>query len=151
MQTVDTPLYQHLEEIAQAVLAKLEAARVEGQALADVVNIVRGDRARTDKVRTPALWVFPGPDNIEAAGGQTNDHKIEYIVVALVSDKDPEAGHAAANDLAGRAYTVLLADKTLGGTVHGLRPVRFEQSYGEWSAQVFAAAAVFNAIVRRRE
>jgi hypothetical protein len=151
MQHVVTPLNEHLEQIVQALLAKLEHARAAGGPLEDVLNIVCGDRTRTDKVRPPSLWVFPGIDNITPCGGQTNEHRIEYIVVGIVMSKDPVAGRAAANDLAGRAYGVLMADKTLGGTVHALRPTGFQQSYGEWSAEVFAAAAVFEAVVRRRE
>ncbi|NPV70291.1 MAG: hypothetical protein HPY55_06555 [Firmicutes bacterium] len=152
MQTVETPLDQHLEQIIQAILDRLEAARQAGGALSDVLHIVRGDRVRTSKVRPPSLWVFPSPDNIESAGGTTNVHKIEYIIVALVSNTDPEEGQKAANNLAARAYTVLLEDRLLGNTVHDFKPARFDQSYGDQlSENTFAAAAVFNAIVRRRE
>lgn len=152
MEHVETPFSEHLESIIQALLNTLEAAKEPGLTLQDVVNIVRGDRVTTGKIRTPALWIFPGPDLIEPAGGRTNDHKLEYIIVAITAGKDPEAGLRSANDLAARAYGVLIADRTLSGTVHDLRPVRFEQSYnGDWAAEIYTAAAVLNAVVRRRE
>lgn len=153
MFTVDTSLAEHAEQIITALLNLLEGQRTPPSGtLQDVKSIIRGDRTTPGKLPPPALWVFPGPDMIQPAGGHANIHNFEFIVAAVVQHSDPEEGHKAATNLAARAYDVLLLDKSWNNTVHTVVPVRFDPSYEKGNAaNLYWAAVVVNGIVRRRD
>lgn len=149
MNTVETSLAQHFDEIVTAVEALLEDARAG--TLSDVTNINRGDRALVNEIEPPVLWIFPGGDTIDQSGGQATVHNIEIVIVAVVGGVDPRAGFAAASNLAARAYDVLLSDRTWRNTVHDVIPVRFDPATERFrSKALYAAAAVFSGRVRRR-
>lgn len=152
MYTVTGTLAQHIAQIMEAVEGILNDARADGQVLQDVQSVVRGDRIVAEQVKTPGLWIYPGADLIEPSGGAATIHNVELIVVAVVQGYDPRVGAEAATDLAARAYDVLLADRTWRGTVHEVRPVRFDPSAERFrSKQLYAATAVLTGRVRRRE
>lgn len=152
MYTVEKPLDEHLGEILGAVEAILNDARAAGQRLEDVLAINRGDRVISSQLTPPALWIFPGPDVIEPSGGQATIHRFEIIIVGVVAGLEPAEGFAAASNLAARAYGELLRDKTWRSTVHEVKPVRFDPATERFqSKQLYAASAVLNGIVRRRE
>jgi len=153
MRTVESSLAEHAEQIITAALGLLEAQRAAPDGtIQDVKNIIRGDRTTTGKLPPPALWVFPGPDMIQTAGGHSSIHNFEVIVAAVVQHQDPAEGHKEATNLAARAYDILLSDKTWNNTVHTVIPVRFDPSYEKaQSANLYWAAAVVNGVVRRRD
>jgi hypothetical protein len=152
MKTVETSLASHVSQILQAVVDILEGELAEGKDLEEVNAVIRGDRARTGRVKPPVLWVFPGIDTIETSGGQANIHSFEVIVAALVESIDPDKGHAGATDLAARAYDILMADRTWNNTVHDVKPVRFDPSFERAKGpNIYWAAAVLQGRVRRRD
>lgn len=152
MLTRDDPLHEHYEAILTAVETLLAAAAQPAGLLSDITGTLRGDRAQISKIKPPCLWIFPGPDIITPAGGQANIHNVEVIVVAMVQSVNPEVGPKQASDLAGRAYTILMQDRTWGGTVHAVQAKMFEPSNDRFkSTQIYAAAAALVGQVRRRE
>ncbi len=153
----DQRMDEAINRIVDAVVDRFEAAKEEGGPLEDVKNLVRGDRTASS-VEPPSLWTWPDTATAATDMGMAETWNMPLVIAALVMDvEDPEAGHAAATNLAGRALQVVLD----GGSrlselkfVDDVTSLRFEPSgprHTNDRRTLFWADAVVNVRFRRRQ
>jgi hypothetical protein len=106
-------LAESLDGILGAIATALDAAAVTDGSLAEVRQIVRGDRARPQP-KMPALWVVPDEARSDDTSlGLAEVWEMPVHLIALVKDDDPEAGKQLAIGIAARARTVVLRQRRL--------------------------------------
>lgn len=138
-------LNEALEQCLTAIVERLENAAGEGQPLGKVRNVIRGDRSRPNP-EAPALWVrglTATPTHEQRS--MAEKWQAEYIIIAIVKSMKPEEGYQQATELAAKARTEVLKDRTLGKRdfVQDVRSGQFEQSGPDMQNDtLFAATAV---------
>lgn len=116
--------------IKDALVAALQAATAAGEGLEDVQDVVSA-RSGDVGLELPAVWVDAQPHEPDLRGGHTAQHGFMFDVWAMVENyNDAEEGEEEADDLMARAYDVVLADRTLSGTVHDVRPAMVDVPVG---------------------
>jgi hypothetical protein len=142
-------LYEAIEEILDAIVTLVEAETVDGGSLSDIEEVIRGDRHKT-KPAVPAIWIFAETANIaHPPMAMAEKWTMPVILSAIVKNDDVEEGYKEATELAAKARTAVLSDRTLGlrTFVQDTRSLRFEPS-APWLRQgsLFAANAVIEVI-----
>ena len=123
-------LAQMRREIKDAIIQKLNDARVPGGPLEDVESVVYGDRANLQDLNHYMIWVIPVAHVPVHRGGHTAQHDFTFGFVAMVKNiEDAQAGKDEAEDLAARVYDLIASDRTLGGVVGDVLANRFDPSY----------------------
>ncbi len=131
------------KEIKDALIAKLENATVSG-ILTDVKAVVYGDRTTIGTMKTPTLWILPASHVPELAGGARIVYNFTYDIVALINSSDPEKGCELAEDIIGRALSIILADRKLNNTCDEVIPIRIDPAFkGEPASNLYWASAQF--------
>lgn len=123
-------LDEAIEAIINSIVASLEGATAPGGLLEGVESVVRGDRSRP-RPPVPSLWVFA-----ETANPQHNPRAIAetwhlpIVITPIVKADEPEDGYKLATELAAKARSVILKDRSLGlrEYVQDTRSARFESS-----------------------
>lgn len=147
-------LDEAFEAILNAVFEKLKAAQEEGELLEEVETVVRGDRARP-RPMTPALWVFAEQANpTHTPTSMQESWELPLVLTPIYKTDIPEEGYEKASEMAAKARSVILKDRTLGlrEIVQDTRSGRFEPS-GPWHSegQLYSAVAVVIVTFRIKE
>jgi len=121
-----------IKEIMNAVEKTLnDEIKIDGGKLSDVKTLVIGDRTATAP-KTPAIWVQWGTCNLVPNDQylRTEMWAMEINLLSVIYNTNAQKGFEEANDLALRAKSVILFDRTLGfgnGTYFSdVRSLRFE-------------------------
>ncbi len=142
-------LHEALEEILDSVVDLIEAENGKNKDLGVKAQIVRGDRARPTP-KPPAVWVrgMPAtPDHTQRSYAEK--WILPIILLAIVQNANPEAGSKDATELAARARSIVLGDRTLNNRayVQDVRSGRFEMSGPATQRDdLFAATAMVDVI-----
>lgn len=135
-------------EIREAIINKLE----NDDSLSEIESIVYGERQRIGSLQSPSIWIVPEPYQPELRGGRTAQHDFTFDFVALVKGNEPQKELKKAEQLSMTIYDVLSSDRTLGGLVSDIRPLRVDPAYeaGD-STQLYWSAVQFSFRLQRRE
>jgi len=142
-------LNEALEGILNSITDMLEEANGKGHGLGVEATIVRGDRARPQP-DLPAVW-FHGMPATPDHSQRTMAEKwtLPIAIVALVQNTEPEEGYSQATELAARARSVLIRDRTLRQReyVQDVKSGRFEMSGPDTQREdIFAASAIIEVV-----
>lgn len=135
-------------EIREEVIRKLE----ESELLKEIKEIVYGERQRIGSLKSPAIWIIPDAYTPEIRGGHTIQHDIPFYFAVFVKSPNPEEGLKKAQELSFNVYDVLISDRTLGGIVNDVVPLRVDPAYEVGnSTQLYWSAVQFIFRLQRRE
>lgn len=107
--------------------------------LADIQEIVFGEKERIGALNFPCLFFIPGKNEIDDLTSLSQEHKFNYELVLILKDRDLQAGLKDAIDLAGDIHDVLMENRDLNGkccdmSVTGIDPgyAKVEQNILHW-------------------
>lgn len=144
---IQVQLEDAFEQILDAAEALLKAEVAPGKALADINEVVRGDRDISPKI--PALWIYSEPVTNQHRHANYETWTMPLVLAATVEDNEPTKGYRRAAKIAAGARRVLIKDRHLGlgGFVQDAQSARFEASQ-PWSRRgnLYDAVAVVNVI-----
>jgi len=142
------PLVEIFDEIREFIINKLET----DASLADVKEVVYGERQRIGKLKSPAVWIVPEPYTPSLIGGKTAQHDIPFNFVVLVKGNNPQEELKTAERLSMTIYDSFTSDRTLGGLVSDVRPMRIDPAYeGGNNTQLYWSSVQFAFRLQRRE
>lgn len=142
------PLKDIYKEVREAIKTKLE----NDDSLEEIKRVVYGEMQRIGRIVSPSIWIVPESYQPELRGGHSAVHDITFDFVVLVKDYNAEKGLQQAEDLAMNVYDVISADRTLGGVVSDVRPMRVDPAFEAGnSTQVYWSAVQFAFRLQRRE
>jgi len=142
------PLNELFGEIREAIISKLQ----NDTSLADIKEVVYGERQRIGRLKSPAIWIIPEPYTPDLRGGRTAQHDFTFNFVVLVKGNDPQEELKEAERLAMTVYDVFTADRTLGSLVSDVRPMRVDPAYEMGNnTQLYWSAVQFVFRLQRRE
>lgn len=148
MSVSNKSLHELFNEIREAIINKLET----DSNLTDIKEVVYGERQRIGRLKSPAIWIIPEPYTPDLRGGRTAQHDFTFNFVVLVKGNDPQEELKEAERLAMTVYDVFTADRTLGGLVSDVRPMRVDPAYEMGnSTQLYWSAVQFVFRLQRRE
>lgn len=124
-----TPIALHdaIDQILDAIKARLEAAQPDGEALEAVTTILVGDRARTG-FEMPLIWVLPEEALIIERHALVETWEMPVSLASVVQSDDPEVAYRLAGSLAVNARSAVAygSDRRLGLTfVADVQSARF--------------------------
>ena len=142
-------LHEALEEILDNIVSLLEDENGKAKELGLKVQIVRGDRSRPAP-RPPTVWVrgMPAvPDHTQRTYAEK--WTLPILLLGMIQNTDPEKGYKEATELAARARSIVLGDRTLNNRafVQDVRSGRFEMSGPATQRDdLFAATAMVDVV-----
>ena len=147
-------LDEAFEGIITNITEMLEAETQEGHLLEEIEEVVRGDRARP-RPRTPSLWVFAERANpTHTPSSMQESWELPIVLTPVIKTDLPEEGYKEASELAAKARSILLKNRTLNlrEVVQDTRSGRYEPS-APWhnEGQLYSAVAVVIVTFRIRE
>lgn len=141
-------LAELFDEIREAIISKLE----EHESLEVINDVVYGERQRIGTLKSPAIWIVPEPYKPELRGGRTAQHDFTFDFVVLVKGNNPQEALKEAERLSMTIYDVFTEDRTLGGLVSDVRPMRVDPAYEAGNnTQLYWSAVQFSFRLQRRE
>jgi hypothetical protein len=144
---------KNLDEAINDILDSIVKTLKESENLTGVNDIVRGDRHKT-KPEVPAIWVFADTATQSHATSLVERWVMPVILCAIIKDDDAESGYKNATQLAAKARSEVLKDRTLGlrEFVQDTQSLRFEPS-APWLNQgnLYCSNAVLNVFFNIRE
>lgn len=142
------PLTELFDGIREGIISKLDTH----ESLADIQEIVYGERQRIGRLKSPAVWIVPEPYTPELRGGRTAQHDFTFNFVVLVKGNNPQEDMKQAESLSMTVYDVFTEDRTLGGLVSDVRPMRVDPAYEMGNnTQLYWSATQFAFRLQRRE
>jgi len=142
------PLVELFNEIREAIITKIESH----ESLTDIQEVVYGERQRIGKLKSPAVWMVPEAYAPELKGGRTAQHDFTFDFVVLVKGNNPQEELKQAEALSMTLYDVFTADRTLGGLVSDVRPMRVDPAYEAGNnTQLYWSSVQFAFRLQRRE
>lgn len=134
---------QARKDLKDAIIAKFEAEKNSGT-LTDIKSIIYGDRAKIGEMKTPSLWILPASYIPEITGGTRIIHNFTYDIVALVNSNDPERGCELAEDIAARAFGIIVSDRKCSNTCDEIIPIRIDPAFrGEPGSNLYWCSIQF--------
>lgn len=144
----EEPLHVKFAEVRKAIEEKLKSHEL----LADIRDVVYGERKRIGALKSPAIWIVPEPYKPEIVGGKSTDHDFTFNFVCLVKDYQPEEGLKEAERLSLSVYDAMMEDRQLGDRVSDVRPKQIDPAYEAGTNRQICFAAVQMAFrIKRRE
>lgn len=141
-------LAELFDEIRESIESKLK----EHVSLEAIKDVVYGERQRIGNLKSPAIWIVPEPYQPELRGGRTAQHDFTFNFVVLVKGNNPQEALKEAERLSMTIYDVFTEDRTLGGLVSDVRPMRVDPAYEAGNnTQLYWSAVQFSFRLQRRE
>lgn len=141
-------LAELFDEIRESIESKLK----EHDSLSEIKDVVYGERQRIGVLKSPAIWIVPEPYQPELRGGRTAQHDFTFNFVVLVKGNNPQEALKEAERLSMTIYDVFTEDRTLGGLVSDVRPMRVDPAYEAGNnTQLYWSAVQFSFRLQRRE
>lgn len=142
------PLVELFNEIRERIIKLLK----EHDSLSEIKDVVYGERQRIGVLKSPAIWIVPEPYQPELRGGRTAQHDFTFNFVVLIKGNNPQEALKQAETLSMTIYDVFTEDRTLGGLVSDVRPMRVDPAYEAGNnTQLYWSAVQFAFRLQRRE
>ena len=138
---LNTALKGIVDGIEAAITAEMDQDD-EGSTLKDVATVIRGDKSRPTP-KPPAIWIRPLTATADhAQRSYAEKWQLNVLLLAIIKNTDPEEGYNQATDLAARARSAVLKDRTLGSRkyVQDVRSASFEMSGPDLRNEAITAA-----------
>lgn len=138
-------LNEALKGIVDGIEAAIEAERdqeSETATLKDIKTVIRGDKSRPTP-KPPVVWIRPLTATADhSQRSYAEKWQLNVLLLAIVKNTDPEKGFDQATDLAAKARSAVLKDRTLGNRkyVQDVRSATFEMSGPDLRNEAVTAA-----------